>query len=176
MSPAAVVAKVAIGLNGKVFRLRHLVAQSTVKYDEAGQLLGHQEPGDWTLHNQLEITDIGYKDQTLFITGNRVVITFEDGNGPPRSLPTSKTAEIRIKTSKTASFDIEKELLKAFLAATEKVPENLPAYWDRFVRCGPDPAEDCPLYAPARSLDGRGRCRRTSSDGIQAALLQQRSS
>lgn len=130
MSPAAVVAQAATRLNGKVFRLRHLVAQSTVKYDDAGQLLGHQEPGDWTLHSQLEITDIRYKDETLFVTGNRVVISFEGGNGVPRFLPTSKTAEIRIKTSKTASFDIEKELHKAFLATTEKFPENLAAYWD----------------------------------------------
>jgi TonB family protein len=153
LTPETVVADAARQLIGKAFKLRHLVAQSTVKYDEEGYLLGKQEPGDWTLHSHLQITDIKYKNQTIYIAGNRVILAFEKGNGSTVYVPSAKRIEIQIKTPGTGPFELEKELRKAFLSSTEGFPENLPAHWDRFVRCGRNPPEDC-SSRPAGSVVG----------------------
>jgi TonB family protein len=151
LSPTEITEQAAPRLKGKILALRHLTPNSTIKYDEAGTILGKAIGGDWTLHSDLEVTSILHKDQTLYITGNRLSLSFEawkSGSRTPWYLPTSEEIEIQIKTSKSSTFDLDKQLQKAFLTRREDLPENLPPYWERFLRCESLAAADCPHKRP----------------------------
>jgi TonB family protein len=145
-TPGDIANLVAAKFKNRIVPLRHVLTASTVKYDEAGHLIGKPQGGDWTLHSRFEITAVEFKNGILKLKGNRIAMTFEDWevDKTPKNLRTSEHLEIQITVDKSAAFSMDRELKKAFLAATEVLPENLEPQWKRFVQCQGKPASgDC---------------------------------
>lgn len=122
-------------LMGKVVRLRHVLKDNSVKYDEAGNPARMGKPGDWTLHGYFEVTTAEVRNGILWIRGNRVALSFREWERQkmPQYVRTSEQLEIQIVLKKNGTVNLEEELSKAFLNATDEIPDNLPIHWHRFL-------------------------------------------
>src|SRR5438034_4926107 len=136
-------------LKGKTCVLRHIVSNSKVRYDEAGNLTGNWQPGRWTWHGHAEVTRIDLKDGVLKVNANRVLLRYKKLDHRFLPIRGSEKVEIEIQTSKAGgkSLDLVKEWRKAFLTTGESFPENLEPYWRPFIECLKKPkSEECEFY------------------------------
>jgi TonB family protein len=122
-------------LNGRVVALRHVLADNSVKYDEAGNLTSKGKPGDWTLHGHFEVTSSEVRNGSLLIRGNRVALSFKEWERRkmPQYVFTSEQIKIQIVLNKNGPVNLEQELGKALLNATDEIPDNLAVHWHRFL-------------------------------------------
>ncbi len=129
-------------------RMRYLLADSKIRYDATGNLVGKWHAGRWTWHSTVEVTKIEAKDRLLRIKANRLLLNYNSSTHkftPTRSGP----VEIEIETSTDADgkIDPEKEIEKAFLRSSEDYPLEMQPYWKPFIACIIHPkTEECDYY------------------------------
>ncbi|MBI4471915.1 MAG: energy transducer TonB [Acidobacteria bacterium] len=136
-------------LNGRIFRFRHLVSASKLKYDQLGNLTGKLPFGKLTWHNSLEVTDVTLKQRQIKIRGYRVYLQYKRAERRFFGIRSEERVEIEITTAGNLSDPavISKEIDKAFLRSDEPYAENLEGYWKPFLQCLSNPKlEDCQYY------------------------------
>jgi len=133
---------------GKLLRVRELVADSKIRYDAAGKLIGNWHAGQWTWHSTVEIKAVKVKDRFLKIQANRLLLNYS--RSAHKFTPVrSGSVEIEIETSADTNgqVDIEKEWNKAFLTPTEDYPLDMQPYWKPFIACVIRPkTQECEYY------------------------------
>jgi TonB family protein len=151
---------------GEILRVRHLVADSRVRYDEAGDLVGKWKRGQWTWHGTVELNRVELKAGVLKINANRLLLNYDLAANTFRPARTGSDIDIEIRTS--ANSDLEAEWNKAFLKKSEWAPENIEKYWRPFLECGITPTtDDCDHYArQARSQPDKPGYKRNDPEGV----------
>jgi len=135
---------------GQFSRVRTLVADSKVRYDTDGRIIGKWRPGQWTWHSGVKVTKVELlKGDILEIRADRILLNYSRAIHKFQPLLTTETFEVEIQVSREADgkLNLEKEWNKAFLGPVEPYPQGIQDYWKPFIECVRNPeTEECKFF------------------------------
>ncbi|HUO60420.1 MAG TPA: energy transducer TonB, partial [Candidatus Acidoferrales bacterium] len=116
----------------KILLMRGFPQGEVIEYTENGKLL-QQNPGPWTIDGAVQITDVAIQADSIQIFGNRLVITFPNGE-PHREYAAADDVTLRIKRDPNKEKETIDALAVVFLNNTDPLTNTLPEYWRYFAR------------------------------------------
>jgi len=137
---------------GEILRVRELVADSKIRYDAAGHLIGKWHAGRWTWHSSVELVGVEVKGSTLRIKANRLLLNYDQAAQRFASVRAG-SVEIEIETAPdiNGKINLASEWNKAFLTPAEDYPLDMQPYWRPFISCILRPNTDECRYYEAES-------------------------
>jgi TonB family protein len=137
------------------WRVRHIVAESKIRYDAGGKLIGRTRPGRWSLNSIVEVERIELKEGILKIKGNWFLLNYSRSIRRFRPVRTSDAVEIQIQTKPgpDGKVNLLTEWEKAFLTVDENLPEGIQPYWKPFLECVVTPDTNECRYFEQKSME-----------------------
>jgi TonB family protein len=142
-------------LNGKTVLLRGFPRGNKLKYTSAGDPVD-LKAGLWTVDGYLRVERVELKDRELRIHGKRLAAIYDPKSRAMELKSYEDKVELRIPTGDSVA--IENVLNRVFIRPPERLADNVPLYWKKFLREGvkdpPKPEEKPALERPCDPPQG----------------------
>ena len=116
----------------KILLMRGFPKGDVIQYDEKGKLR-KEDPGTWTIYGAIQINDVEIQADSIQIFGNRLVITFPNGE-PRREYAAGRAVTLQIKRDPNNEKETVNALAVVFLNNADPLTRLLPEYWRYFAR------------------------------------------
>jgi TonB family protein len=157
---------------GKTLILRHPQQSNAQQYDSAGNLLGSEPEGPWTVYSGALIDNVTLTPDKLSLKGRHILFLSQNGqfgplefkpleNAGPPPLSPFMTVEIKLDGPLDSAEQARAILGRIFALNTAELLDSLPDFWrsclkDRFLYDAAQKPEDEFSWQPMRASSDRG--------------------